>query len=107
MNSSYYVELNRPGEDGLSIPIEDFRSIAAAARTCGAAVAMRCPTEGEDSIPITAEQAQALADSLDNGLTANNLADVWTHFGEHAVEMIREFIAFLRRGAFIVVRTPY
>jgi hypothetical protein len=90
--SSYYVELDRPGEDGLSRPAD---------------APLSCPDEGENGALVTAEQAMTVADDLDHGLTVGRLKNARMHFGEHTTEMIREFIAFLRRGAFTVVRTSY
>lgn len=92
--SPYYIELNRPGEDGLSIPMEDYHAVAKTARTCNVRALPVYPDEGGDA--VTADQGRAIADAIGNKLPAS-----WP------AEIIGEFLSFLRRGAFSVAKVAY
>jgi hypothetical protein len=86
--SPFYIELTRPGEDGLSIPKEDYQAI-------GRASSLPMYPEPE-SETISAEQGQAIADAV-----ADKLPQSWS------VEMISEFVGFVKRGPFRIVRVAY
>jgi hypothetical protein len=85
--SHYCIELDRPGEDGLSIPMEDFRQIADTVWKRGGPSLLRI-AEG-DGGTVTANQGRVIADAISDRLS-----------GDWPTETIHDFLAFLRRGSF-------
>ncbi len=92
--SPCYIELDRPGEDGLSIPMEDFQQIAQITWK-RAGVALQRIAAG-DGGTVTADQGRVIADAIGDSLP-----------GDWPAETIRDFLAFLRRGAFRVGKAAY